>query len=195
MEAALSRARLKLTLCQARAEARVACVYTRRACVAEANGNFPPAVMAERGMRLTLIVSNPQRRRATSVPHRREAKSSRWCIVAPRRYNSLAERVSDGCFACGWIAELEPVQTSFTTAVKGDAMPSHHQGHGKLSVPCEKYQFGDKRSRLGSFNCESLIKSNCRRRLGRRQILFPQTCGLWEEVEMSFSTSSGKSPT
>lgn len=88
--------------------------------MAQANGNFPPAVMAERGMSLALIIFNPQRRRATSAPRRGEAKShigAPFC-VPQRRYNSLAERARDDYFAYGRIEKLEPVQTSFTTSVR-----------------------------------------------------------------------------
>lgn len=113
------RAHLKLTLCRPVQRFVFVCVSTR-ACMAGANGNFPPAVMAERGMCLALIIFNPQRRRATSVPRRREAKShigAQRC-VAQRRYNGLTVRSRDDYFASGRIAKLEPVQASFTTSVR-----------------------------------------------------------------------------
>lgn len=115
----LSRAHLKLTLRQPVQRFVFVCAYTR-VCMAEANGNFPPAVMAERGKSPALIIFNPQRRRATSAPQCREAKShiaARFCVVQ-RRYNSLAERARDDSSAYGWIAKLEPVQKSFTTSVR-----------------------------------------------------------------------------
>lgn len=51
----LSRAHLKLTLRRPVQRFVFACAYTR-VCMAEANGNFPPAAMAERGMSLALII-------------------------------------------------------------------------------------------------------------------------------------------
>lgn len=124
----LSRAHLKLTLC--RPVQRFVCVYTR-VCMAKANGNFPLTVMAERGMSLALIILNPPKRRATSAPRCREAKShiaARFCVVQ-RCYNSLAERARDDFFRVRLDCEAGARPDILHNISQEDAVPCRHRGN------------------------------------------------------------------